>query len=143
MTTSGPIQSSVGLGFSLSHDHALTGPFITIGKNANRLHVVSVSDLSPADGMRAFNRMRGAPFNSESEAFQLEPALVDRIVELTGGRMALLGKIAHAKNEEEVEAFMDRLLESEKAYLLSRIGLIPDHDDDVMDEVCFPQPPTG
>jgi len=59
---------------------------------------------------------------------------MDRIVELTGGRMALLGKIAHAKNEADAEHIMERLLRSEKAYLLSRIGLIPDHDDDVMDE---------
>jgi len=62
---------------------------------------------------------------------------MDRIVELTGGRMALLGKIAHAKNEEDAEHIMERLLRSEKAYLLSRIGLIPDHDDDVMDEVRY------
>jgi len=64
----------------------------------------------------------------------IKPRVIDRIVELTGGRMALLGKIAHAQNDEEVQHIMDRLLRSEKAYLLSRIGLIPDHDDDVMDE---------
>jgi hypothetical protein len=80
-------------------------------------------------------------FGADSEAskadFSFKPALVDRIVELTGGRMALLGKIAHAKNAEDVEEIMDGLVKSEKAYLLSRIGLIPDHDDDVMDEVRF------
>lgn len=67
--------------------------------------------------------------------------LLDRVLELTSGRMSLLGKIAHAaKNEEDVEDVMNKLLTAEKAYLLSRIGLIPDLDDDVMDEVsvsCF------
>jgi hypothetical protein len=121
------------------------------GKNANRLQVISVSDLSPADTIRAFNRMRGIPFDSEprgtSEAskgdFSLKPTLVERVIELTGGRMALLGKIAYAKNEEDVEHIMDRLFKSEKAYLLSRIGLIPDHDDDVMDEVRLRRSPPS
>lgn len=92
--------------------------------------------------------MRGVPFDSAprdtSEVLKgdssLKPTLAERVIELTGGRMALLGKIAHAKNEEEVEHIMDRLLKSEKAYLLSRIGLIPDHDDDFMDEVCLHLP---
>lgn len=45
--------------------------------------------------------------------------------------------MAYAKDEDDLERIMATLLRGEKAWLLSRIGLIPDLDDDVMDEVRF------
>lgn len=65
------------------------------------------------------------------------PSLLDSVLDFSGGRLGLLGKMAHARDEAELESIMEKLLRAEKAWLLSRIGLIPDLDDDVMDEVCI------
>lgn len=37
-----------------------------------------------------------------------------------------------------MEEMAGHMLHVEKGWLLSQIGLIPDHDDDVMDEVSSP-----
>jgi hypothetical protein len=53
------------------------------------------------------------------------------IVASVGGRLSYLKRVAHAK---DMDAAARRLIAHEKGWLLSQIGLIPDHDDDVMDE---------
>lgn len=45
--------------------------------------------------------------------------------------MSYLGKVA--KHENVLEAAED-MIEQEREWLHHRLGLIPDHDDDVMDE---------
>lgn len=54
------------------------------------------------------------------------------VVNIMGGRLSYLGKTCKAK---EMMPTAKHLLQVEKAWLLSQIGLIQDHDDDVMDEV--------
>lgn len=54
------------------------------------------------------------------------------VVGVAGGRLAYLNKIAR---HPDMVAHARHLLQIEKAWLQSQIGLIPDHDDDVMDEV--------
>lgn len=54
------------------------------------------------------------------------------VISIVGGRLSYLGKTAKAKDMVEQAKHM---LNVEKAWLLSQIGLIEDHDDDVMDEV--------
>ncbi|PSR73768.1 hypothetical protein PHLCEN_2v10412 [Hermanssonia centrifuga] len=49
-----------------------------------------------------------------------------------GGRLSYLAKIAKHPN---MLSQAEQMLRVEKAWLLSQIGLIPDHDDDVMDEI--------
>ncbi|WVR09790.1 hypothetical protein IAU60_006866 [Kwoniella sp. DSM 27419] len=54
-----------------------------------------------------------------------------RVYELVGGRTSYLARVARANNMlEEAES----MIEGEKQWMLSKIGLIPEHDDDVMDE---------
>lgn len=55
------------------------------------------------------------------------------VVGYAGGRLAHLNKIAR---QPDMLRYAGELLRIEKAWLQSQIGLIPDHDDDVMDEVC-------
>jgi hypothetical protein len=57
------------------------------------------------------------------------------IVRVTGGRLSFLSRVARAPHMKEGAKVIVR---HEKAWLQSQIGLIPDHDDDVMDEVCGP-----
>lgn len=58
--------------------------------------------------------------------------IFSEIVAKVGGRLGYLNKVARHKDMHEMA---DHLLSVEKASLLSQIGLIADHDDDVMDEV--------
>lgn len=56
-------------------------------------------------------------------------------VSIVGGRLLYLNRVSKARDMAEMAKHM---LNVEKAWLLSQIGLIPDCDDDVMDEVLLP-----
>lgn len=58
--------------------------------------------------------------------------IISEAVSIVGGRLQYLNKVSKARNMGEMARHM---LSIEKAWLLSQIGLIPDCDDDVMDEV--------
>lgn len=89
--------------------------------------VVSVRDLNYQQSLRAALKMRKACHRPD------EPDETYRkVVDLVGGRLAYLNKVARQSN---MVAYAGELLSIEKAWLQSQIGLIPDHDDDVMDEV--------
>lgn len=57
------------------------------------------------------------------------------VVRTTGGRLSFLTRVARAPDMEESAK---AIVKHEKAWLQSQIGLIQDHDDDVMDEVRAP-----
>ena len=57
------------------------------------------------------------------------------LVSLVGGRLSY---IAQAATHTDMLGHARQMLATEKAWLQSQIGLIPDCDDDVMDEVCDP-----
>ena len=59
------------------------------------------------------------------------PDVFKEVVRLVGGRLTYLGKVAKAP---DMIKHAEHMLAVEKAWLLSQIGLIPDCDDDVMDE---------
>ena len=88
--------------------------------------VVSVYDLSRQDSLTAAVRMRHNSRRSRAPHEAFEEAY--RIV---GGRLTYLGKVTKAADMVE---YAKHMLAVEKAWLLSQIGLIPDCDDDVMDE---------
>ncbi|KAJ8489576.1 hypothetical protein ONZ45_g13541 [Pleurotus djamor] len=73
--------------------------------------------------------------NDESKPAPPAPAnttsIFASIVQKIGGRLAYLNKVARHRDMHEMA---DHLLQVEKAWLLSQIGLINDCDDDVMDE---------
>ncbi|TCD64562.1 hypothetical protein EIP91_003920 [Steccherinum ochraceum] len=101
-------------------------PFFVMRKSASRMHVVSVYDLNFREAMQASIRMR---MNTKRKAES--PEAFREVISLVGGRMSYLGKAVKAKDMVEQAKLM---LSVEKAWLLSQIGLIEDHDDDVMDE---------
>lgn len=59
------------------------------------------------------------------------PSAFEAVVKLVGGRPSYLNKASKAI---DMIAHAEHLLAVEKAWLLSQTGLIPDCDDDVMDE---------
>jgi hypothetical protein len=90
--------------------------------------VLSIYDLSKSDSMHALTRMR----KSVREQEKGTPEDIREAVSIVGGRLLYLNKVSKARDMAEMARHM---LSVEKAWLLSQIGLIPDCDDDVMDEV--------
>ncbi|KAI0821383.1 hypothetical protein BC629DRAFT_1624062 [Irpex lacteus] len=101
-------------------------PFLFMRKTASRMHVQAVKDLNGREALHATVKMRMSARRS------LEPEKVFKeAISIVGGRLAYLTKIAKSP---DMLGHARHMLEVEKAWLTSQIGLIPDHDDDVMDE---------
>lgn len=101
-------------------------PYRHLKKSATRMRVLTVKDLTPAETHTFLSRRitaNGGP--------PLDPRISSEVWNLLGGRLSLLGKLAD--QPDMVEAAKE-MVESEKGWLLHHLGLIPDHDDDVMGE---------
>ncbi|KIP11242.1 hypothetical protein PHLGIDRAFT_83667 [Phlebiopsis gigantea 11061_1 CR5-6] len=101
-------------------------PFLCMRRTASRMHVVSVKDFNQRQALQAAMRMRQASQRSKESEDTYRDA-----VNIVGGRLAYLNKVA--RNPDMLQ-HAQHLLQVEKAWLQSQIGLIQDHDDDVMDE---------
>lgn len=101
-------------------------PYLLMKKVATRLQVVAVGDLSLKDAARATSLMRLNMRRALPDAVSIQEA-----VSVVGGRLSYLSKIARA---QDVQDAANNILAVETAWLQSQIGLIPDCDDDVMDE---------
>nr|ODO01229.1 hypothetical protein L204_01957 [Cryptococcus depauperatus CBS 7855] len=105
-------------------------------KNASRMRILSVYDLSASESLRALRHLRRHSLVNRLGP-DVDPGTVEvesdqvlrRVYELVGGRTSYLARIARADDMlEEAE----QMIEGEKQWLLSKIGLIPEHDDDVI-----------
>lgn len=92
------------------------------------LQVLSIYDLNKREAVHALTRMRK---NSKQHGASVEN--IEEAVSIVGGRLLYLNRVSKTRDMTEMAK---HLLDVEKAWLLSQIGLIPDCDDDVMDEVC-------
>lgn len=106
-------------------------------KNANRMKILSVNDLQRDDAIRAMKRIRKSVYTPDfpdplvRDLPDNGESVYDEVYRLIGGRMS---HISHVAKEIDLLGSAQRLVKVEKAWLLSQIGLIPDMDDDVMDE---------
>jgi hypothetical protein len=105
------------------------------------LQVLPISDLSYKEAVAALLKIRnisypnGVPENLKNPAAcSNDLKACKRAVHLTGGRLSYLSKVARAPCMEEATL---QMIENEKTWILDHIGLIPDLDDDVMDEVSL------
>ncbi|KIK67504.1 hypothetical protein GYMLUDRAFT_37647 [Collybiopsis luxurians FD-317 M1] len=101
-------------------------PFYAMRKVASRMHVLTISDLNTNEALHACTRMRLNVKQKIEHGDQIKEA-----VSIVGGRLSYLNKVA---TSNDVLEMANSMLEIEKAWLLSQIGLIRDCDDDVMDE---------
>ncbi|KAA1075085.1 hypothetical protein PGT21_028444 [Puccinia graminis f. sp. tritici] len=108
-----------------SDDH---WPYALLKKNASRMSVLTVKDLTKQEAIRA---MRSERIKLWGEARAADDPEIEAIWNLVGGRIAHLS--ACMKHKDMIHA-AKLIIEREKQWLLSRIGLIVDCDDDVMDE---------
>ncbi|KAM0752357.1 hypothetical protein T439DRAFT_324435, partial [Meredithblackwellia eburnea MCA 4105] len=103
-------------------------PYSHLKKYASRMNVLNVTDLSPAETYAVLARQRAARFPGDPP---LDPSTALAVWNLVGGRLAYLSKISR---RPDMVAAAKEMIKKEKAWLLSRLSLIPEHDDDVMDE---------
>jgi hypothetical protein len=97
--------------------------------NYHGFQVLTVYDLTPEEAMGACRRMR----HYVSLPVPVEDTLTQAI-SLLGGRLSYLNRVSRGRDLVEMAR---QMLAVEKGWLLGRIGLIRDCDDDVMDEVRF------
>ena len=96
--------------------------------------MVSVYDLDNKEAIQAsMNMRRSSNYGKESVE------TIREAVSIVGGRLSYLSRVSKARDMVEMAR---HLKEVEKGWLLSRIGLIQDCDDDVMDEVRMDPEPT-
>ncbi|KAG8926945.1 hypothetical protein FRC01_008189, partial [Tulasnella sp. 417] len=105
-------------------------PYPLLRKIANRMHVISVKDLRGEESLAALRHLRQQHFGKAED----DSVLLD-VLKVSGGRLSRLNMLSREKNIMEAT---EHMLDNEKGWILSVIGLIPDCDDDVMDEqkVC-------
>ncbi|KAG8816542.1 hypothetical protein FRC17_000293 [Serendipita sp. 399] len=102
-------------------------PYLCLRKASNRMQVLSIDDLDAPSSLYALRRMRKlTPWCKDDT-----PEALKATASIIGGRLAYINKVSRTRDMEEMAK---TLLEQEKAWLLSLIGLIKDCDDDVMDE---------
>ncbi|KAJ7209738.1 hypothetical protein GGX14DRAFT_535039 [Mycena pura] len=88
--------------------------------------VLSIYDLDHKEAMHAATHM-----HMSVKKKNISKSMVQQAIEVVGGRLSYLNKVARSKDMVEMAK---HILAVEKAWLRSQIGLIPDCDDDVMDE---------
>lgn len=91
------------------------------------MQVLSVYDLCNDEAVQASHRMR----RSAGQSLPPESTIQDAL-NLVGGRLSYINKVSKA--EDMVQA-AETLVDDEREWMMSVIGLIEDCDDDVMDEV--------
>ncbi|GAA5944028.1 hypothetical protein JCM1841_000475 [Sporobolomyces salmonicolor] len=97
-------------------------------RSATRMHTLSIRDLTPRETHTFLSGTHERLFPS---APPVTPEQSLTVWDLIGGRLNLLAKVVKRMDVEE--AAKD-LVSEEKEWLHSKLGLIVDHDDDVMDE---------
>lgn len=101
-------------------------------RTATRMHVISIKDLSPRETHTFLSASYPGLENSDAR----------KIWDLVGGRLTFLGQLVKDQQalgvddpNEAAKGMLDgarRLVSRERAWLEHKLGLIPDHDDDVM-----------
>src|ERR1700753_1544537 len=99
------------------------------------MHVLSVYDLDNEEAVRASVNIRRSSKRGKETLETIREA-----VSIVGGRLSYLSRVSKA---HDMLGMANHLKTVEKGWLLSRIGLIRDCDDDVMDEVRTVPEPTS
>ncbi|EJD40393.1 hypothetical protein AURDEDRAFT_187028 [Auricularia subglabra TFB-10046 SS5] len=105
-------------------------PWFAMRRTANRMHIISVHDLTTREAYSALQRLRRTKVKA-ADVKGHDLSVYRKVLDFTGGRLALLNKVARA---HDMEHAAEDMLHVEREWLQSRIGLIEDCDDDVMDE---------
>ncbi|CAE6341502.1 unnamed protein product [Rhizoctonia solani] len=106
-------------------------PYPVMRQIANRMYTHAVKDLALNDAHKAFLKLRKDTLRlQDQQETESDQTLQDAAL-ASGGRLAYMSRLARS---QDMKDSIERLKKGEKAWLLTNTGLIPDCDDDVMDE---------
>lgn len=91
-------------------------------RNATRMHVLSIRDLTPFETHTFLEGTHGRLYPDAPPVTKQQTL---RVWDLIGGRLSYLAKVV---KREDMEEAAQALVDEEKEWLHSRLGLIPDHD---------------
>ncbi|GAA5828237.1 hypothetical protein JCM11251_002650 [Rhodosporidiobolus azoricus] len=97
-------------------------------RSATRMHTLSIRDLTPSE---TFTYLSGTHKRFFPDSPPVTPLESLRVWDMIGGRLSYLSKVV--KRGDIVKAAKD-MVDEEKEWLHSRLPMIPDHDDDIMDQ---------
>lgn len=101
-------------------------------RHSNRMDTLTFKDLNRAQSLEVLRSCR-QQYWGESVDVQSE-ATLDAVYRITGGRLSLLNKVSRRRDMLKAA---QQLIEDDMQFLLSKTGIIEDHDDDVMDEMKY------
>lgn len=99
-------------------------------RHSNRMDTLSFRDLSRQQSLAVLRDCR-RQYWGEEDARGHDDGVLDGVYRLTGGRLSILNKVA--RRHDMLKA-AKQLVEDDAQFVLSKTGIIEDHDDDVMDE---------
>lgn len=100
-------------------------------KNSNRMDTLSMKDLTRVQAVDTLHKCRQHYFGAEQAAHEKNAGIFEQAYQTLGGRISLLNSMARRK---DLLVAVDQLVEDDLQWLLSKTGIIENHDDDVMDE---------
>jgi len=100
------------------------------------MELLHIWDIPRKQAVTALSRHRLARFGLHDppellSEVDLTTVLLTKIYGFVGGRLGFLARVA---NKRDMFAEAEAILKEEKQWLLNQCGLIPDFDDDVMDQ---------
>ncbi|KDN36830.1 hypothetical protein K437DRAFT_229516 [Tilletiaria anomala UBC 951] len=102
--------------------------FDALRKASVRMDTLTFRDLTRAQSLDVLRKLRQQYWGDGRD---IPTSTLDSVYRVAGGRIALLNNLARRK---DITAAAEQLVEDDTQWLLSKTGIIEDHDDDVMDE---------
>ena len=100
-------------------------------KAAVRMDTMTFKDLTRSQALDSLYKLRERYWG---DASTVPRQVYEKTYRTAGGRLSLLSRVARSKDMDKAA---DQLVEDEMHWLLSKTGIIEDHDDDVS---CFDWP---
>lgn len=100
--------------------------FERLKQNGRRMELISITDLPKVEALAAFKNYRQRLYGTPPPDEDMET-----VWHAAGGRLTLLAKIAKSA---DMLSQTQALLRQEKTWVLNQSALIPDFDDDVLDD---------
>lgn len=100
-------------------------------KNSNRMDTLSMKDLGRSQAIDVLRKCRQHYVGKDKALAEDQMGIFERVYQTVGGRIGIINSIA--RRRDMINA-VDQLVEDDLQWLLSKTGIIEDHDDDVMDE---------
>ncbi|QRV73664.1 hypothetical protein RhiJN_01678 [Ceratobasidium sp. AG-Ba] len=103
-------------------------PCTVLRQMANRMQTFSIKDLTPNEAFESLKSLRADSIGAEKlESDEILATAAD----VTGGRLSYISKLARSR---DIMQQAKKLKHVERAWILTNIGLIPNFDDDALNE---------